>query len=46
MVEPYEFQVIDANQPVARIFRELQRRIKRLSLRRGEAGAPARKAGN
>jgi len=44
MVEPYQFQVIDANQPVTRIFRELQRRIRRLSLRRGAAHAPARAA--
>jgi dTMP kinase len=34
MVEPYDFTVIDANQPVPRIFRELQRKIRRLHLRR------------
>jgi dTMP kinase len=32
MVEPYEFQVIDATQPIPKIFRELQRRISRLRL--------------
>src|SRR5512132_2502070 len=34
MVEPYDFTVIDAGQPVAKIFRELQRRISRLQLKR------------
>jgi dTMP kinase len=34
MVEPYEFTVIDAGQPVAKIYRELQRRISRLQLSR------------
>jgi dTMP kinase len=34
MVEPYDFSVIDAGQPVARIFRDLQRRISRLQLKR------------
>jgi len=34
MVEPYEFTVIDAGQPIERIFRELQRQIKRLRLGR------------
>src|SRR5512133_2006306 len=34
MVEPYEFTVIDAGQPVAKIFKELQRRISRLQLKR------------
>jgi dTMP kinase len=29
MVEPYSFEVIDASQPIERIFRELQRRIGR-----------------
>jgi hypothetical protein len=33
MVEPYEFTVVDAGQPIERIFRELQRRMSRL--RRG-----------
>jgi dTMP kinase len=37
MVEPYEFTVIDAGQPVAKIFRELQRRISRLQLKRVRA---------
>ncbi len=32
MVEPYNFTVIDATQPIERIFRELQRRISRLRL--------------
>ena len=39
MVEPYEFTVIDASQPVERIFRELQRRMVRLQLGR----APGRR---
>jgi dTMP kinase len=34
MVERYEFTVIDAAQPVDRIFRELQRQIRRLQLLR------------
>ena len=34
MVEPYDFEVIDASQPIPKIFRELQRRIARLELRR------------
>src|SRR5690242_14645803 len=34
MVDPYEFTVIDAGQPVSKIFRELQRRISRLQLNR------------
>jgi len=34
MVAPYEFTVIDAGQPVPKIFRELQRRISRLQLKR------------
>jgi dTMP kinase len=29
MVEPYDFTVIDANQPVNKVFAELQRRVKR-----------------
>ena len=39
MVRPYEFTVIDAGQPIERIFRELQRRMARLHLGR----LPARK---
>jgi dTMP kinase len=39
MVQPYEFTVIDASQPVERIFRELQRRMVRLQLGR----APSRR---
>jgi dTMP kinase len=45
MVEPYEFTVIDASQPVPKIFRELQRQVSRLRLRRmPSARPPARKA--
>ncbi len=41
MVEPYQFTVIDANQPIPRIFRDLQRRIARLQLGRMRARRPA-----
>jgi dTMP kinase len=41
MVEPYEFTVIDAGQPIERIFRELQRQIKRLRLGRVAQGKAA-----
>src|SRR6478672_2701141 len=34
MVKPYDFTVINAGQPVQKIFRELQRRISRLQLSR------------
>jgi dTMP kinase len=34
MVEPYDFTVIDAGQPIDRIFRELQRHISKLQLER------------
>jgi dTMP kinase len=34
MVEPYDFTVIDAGQPIDRIFRELQRHISKLRLGR------------
>lgn len=34
MVDPYGFTVIDAGQPIAKIFRDLQRRISRLQLKR------------
>ena len=45
MVEPYEFTVIDASQPVPKIFRELQRQVSRLRLRRmPTARPPVRKA--
>ena len=45
MVEPYEFTVIDASQPVPKIFRELQRQVSRLRLRRmPTARPPAREA--
>src|ERR1044071_5789069 len=38
MVAPYEFSVIAAGQPIPRIFRNLQRHIGRLRLRRGLHG--------
>jgi len=41
MVSPYEFTVIDASQPVERIFRELQRRMARLRLGRAPVRRPA-----
>ncbi len=45
MVRPYEFTVIDASQPVLKIFRELQRQVSRLHMRRmPTARPPARKA--
>jgi dTMP kinase len=34
MVKPYEFTVIDAGQPIQKIFRDLQRRISHLHLKR------------
>jgi len=34
MVDPYGFTVIDANQPIPKIFNELKQRISRLQLRR------------
>jgi hypothetical protein len=34
MVERYDFTLIDASQPIDRIFRELQRQIRRLQLLR------------
>ncbi len=37
MVTPYEFTVIDAGQPVAKIYRQLQRRISHLQLSRVRA---------
>ncbi len=40
MAEPYGFTVIDASQPILKIFSELQRHIRRLSMRR----FPARRA--
>jgi dTMP kinase len=39
MAEPYGFEVIDANQPVARIFRDLRRRMGPLVLRGRRARA-------
>jgi dTMP kinase len=42
MVKPYDFEVIDASQPIDKIFRELQRRISKLGL--GHVGAPRRVA--
>jgi dTMP kinase len=43
MAEPYNFTVIDAGQPAAKIFRELQRRIARLQLARVHAPRKVRK---
>lgn len=43
MVDPYGFSVIDANQPIPKIFRELQRHISRLQMRRGPAVKRPRK---
>ncbi|HLK47906.1 MAG TPA: hypothetical protein VKT49_07215 [Bryobacteraceae bacterium] len=43
MVEPYDFTVIDAGQPVERIFHELQRRITRLRMGRLSNRKPALK---
>jgi dTMP kinase len=40
MVAPYDFTVIDAAQPIDRIFRELQRHIRRLQLRSVRARRP------
>jgi dTMP kinase len=42
MVDPYGFEVIDAGQPIPKIFRELQRRISRLKLRAAPARRPKR----
>jgi dTMP kinase len=44
MVKPYEFTVIDADQPVSRIFAELRRRISRLSLPRAARRQRPRRA--
>jgi dTMP kinase len=44
MVAPYDFQVIDASQPISKIFRELQRQISRLRLRPKPPRRPAAKA--
>jgi dTMP kinase len=44
MVKPYEFDVIDANQSVPRIFAELRRRFARLSLPRSARRARPRPA--
>jgi dTMP kinase len=41
MVEPYEFTIIDAGQPIPQIFRSLQRQISRLQLGRVRARKPA-----
>ena len=41
MVEPYEFTIIDAGQPIPQIFRSLQRKISRLQLGRVRARKPA-----
>jgi dTMP kinase len=44
MVEPYGFTVIDASQPIPKIFRELQRRISRLRLKRGRGTVRPRRS--
>jgi len=44
MVVPYGFSVIDASQPIPKIFRELQRRISRLQRGRRPAAPRPRKA--
>ena len=44
MVEPYHFTVIDAGQPIDRIFRELQRHISKLHLGRVGPRLAARRA--
>ena len=44
MVQPYDFTVIDATQPVERIFRELQRRMERLRLGKAPGRPALRKA--
>jgi dTMP kinase len=41
MVEPYGFAVIDAGQPIERIFRELQRHMSRFRLMRAPRRKPA-----
>ncbi|HEY2019228.1 MAG TPA: hypothetical protein VGH38_37230 [Bryobacteraceae bacterium] len=43
MVEPYEFTVIDAGQPIPQIFRTLQREVSRLRLTRLRPRQPAAK---
>src|SRR5579884_3614879 len=43
MVDPYGFTVIDAGQPIPKIFRELQRRIGRLQLGKVRSRKPAKK---
>jgi dTMP kinase len=43
MVEPYDFTVIDAGQPIDRIFRELQQHISKLQLARVGRRPAARK---
>jgi dTMP kinase len=44
MVQPYNFDVIDAGQPIPQIFRELQKRISRLSMRGSPKAPRARRA--
>jgi hypothetical protein len=44
MVKPYEFTVIDADQPVLRIFAELRRRISRFLPRDSRRRRPSRTA--
>jgi dTMP kinase len=40
MVQPYNFSVIDAGQPIAQIFRQLQRRISRLQMQQRPLKTP------
>jgi dTMP kinase len=42
MVDPYDFTVIDANQPIDKIFRTLQRHISRLKLNSVQPRRPVR----
>jgi hypothetical protein len=42
MVEPYDFTVIDASQPIDKIFKTLQRHISRLKLTSVEPRRPVR----
>jgi dTMP kinase len=43
MVEPYEFTIVDAGQPIPQIFRSLQRQILRLQLGRQRTRKPVAK---
>src|SRR5215471_7211490 len=41
MVQPYHFSVIDAGEPIPQIFRDLQRQVSRLRLRRSQRPSAA-----